>query len=67
MINLPFVALCRNPEGLDRLRADPNLIPATVVSRASTGCRSMPGTMPELIARAIWLTLFPTQVICDRR
>jgi cytochrome P450 len=30
MINLSFAALCRNPEQLDRLRADPGLIPGAV-------------------------------------
>ena len=30
MINLSFVALCQNPTELDRLRADPDLIPAAV-------------------------------------
>lgn len=30
MINLSFTALCRNPEQLDRLRADPGLIPDAV-------------------------------------
>jgi cytochrome P450 len=30
MINLSFVALCQNPAELDRLRADPGLVPAAV-------------------------------------
>ena len=30
MINLSFVALCQNPSELDRLRADPDLIPTAV-------------------------------------
>ena len=50
--------LARLDDTADHIRlrtfsAASSMLPTTSASRASTGCRSMPGTMPELIARAI--------------